>query len=127
MFLKSRRKSAAAVIGAWAGGSAASLIGPDMTVVGDLRGAELMYGSLLEPSGPVDPAARLARARAWEFVGRSRRRHGQLERALEAFSSALAAARSCGSDADVSIALAGRAEVFLEHGDRRAARPAPPA
>lgn len=39
MFLKSRRKSATAVSGARAGGSAGSLIGPDMTVVGDLRAA----------------------------------------------------------------------------------------
>lgn len=39
MFLKSRRKSQTAVIGARTGGSTASLIGPDMTVVGDLRGA----------------------------------------------------------------------------------------
>ncbi len=39
MFLKSQRKSETAVFGARAGGPAASLIGPDLTVVGDLRGA----------------------------------------------------------------------------------------
>lgn len=39
MFLKSQRKSETAAIGARAGFPAASLIGPDMTVVGDLRGA----------------------------------------------------------------------------------------
>ena len=38
MFLKSVRKSEAAVIGARVGAGATSLIGPDMTVVGDLRG-----------------------------------------------------------------------------------------
>ena len=39
MFLKSQRKSETAAFGARGGRPAASLIGPDMIVVGDLRGA----------------------------------------------------------------------------------------